>query len=88
MLHSATLLGLFLPPHPVKVQVGRLLSKVLPWIPLPNEVVPENLCRDPQIIRAYKDDPMCFTNITSRWGREMFLKELSTPICSPSTIFR
>ena len=84
MMHSLTppvkcvalsnpLLGLFLPLHPIKIQLGRILSKTIPWMPLPNEVVPENLCRDPKIVQAYKNDPMCFTNITSRWGREMLL---------------
>ena len=52
MMHSLTpkvncvalsnpLLGLFMPPHPIKEQAGRLLSKVLPWLPLPNEVLPK-----------------------------------------------
>ena len=82
MMHSLTpkvncvalsnpLLGLFMPPHPIKEQAGRLLSKVLPWLPLPNEVLPENLCRDSEIVKKYIDDPLCYSTITARWGREM-----------------
>jgi lysophospholipase len=68
---SNPLLGLFTPPPQLKVFFGRLASKILPKLSLPNELNPEHISRDPKVVSAYLQDPAVFNTITTRWADEM-----------------
>jgi len=45
-------------PNPVTVILGRLAGKVLPHKQLVNPVLPENVTRDPEVVKSLTDDPL------------------------------
>lgn len=55
----------------LKIAAGRILSKILPWLPLDNEVETRLISRDPAVVAAYEADPLVFGTITPRWFTEM-----------------
>jgi alpha-beta hydrolase superfamily lysophospholipase len=55
-------------PH--LILAARLLSRVLPHFRLPLNVAPEALSRDPEVVEAYRRDPLVETKGTARWGME------------------
>ena len=50
----------------VKVAAGKLLSRVLPRLRLDNELDTSLLCRDPEAVRAYEQDPLVHRKISTR----------------------
>lgn len=68
---SDPLLGVLVKAPPVKVFAGRLLSRILPGLPLGNELDTKLLTHDAEIVRAYDEDPLVFKTITPRWFTEM-----------------
>lgn len=54
-----------------KASAGRLLSSLLPSLPMKNEIPPEHLSRDPEVGKAYLADPLVFDTATPRWYTEM-----------------
>ena len=68
---SNPLLGLTSPPSRGKELAIRLVSRIVPWLKVPNEVDPASLCRDPAIVLRYKQDPLVHNKVSVRWGREM-----------------
>ena len=54
-------------PPAVKVAAGKLLSKILPKLRLDNELDTALLCRDPDAVRAYEQDPLVHRKISTRW---------------------
>jgi alpha-beta hydrolase superfamily lysophospholipase len=50
--------------------VGRFLGLALPTIRLPAGINPERLSRDPEMVRAWREDPLIHTKITGRFFRE------------------
>ncbi|MFC1574599.1 alpha/beta hydrolase [Gemmatimonadota bacterium] len=50
-------------------RLGTALAWTVPWLPLPNGLSPERLTRDPEMIRARKEDPLNHTRITGRLYR-------------------
>ncbi len=50
--------------------IGRFLGVVLPTVPFSAGVSPARLTRDPEMIRAWKSDPLIHTRITGRFFRE------------------
>jgi len=67
---SSPYLRLKLRVSPVKLVAGRLLAKVLPSLPLRNELKPEQLTRDVAIQDATRNDPMYQQIATPRWFTE------------------
>lgn len=60
----------FTPPR-LKVLAGRLLARVLPKLRMPNELDTSGLSRDPEVIKAYVDDPLVHSLISTRWYTSM-----------------
>jgi len=50
--------------------VARFLGIALPGLPLPAGVDPGRLTRDPEMVRAWKEDPLVHTRITGRFFKE------------------
>ena len=68
---SAPLLGIAKQAARWKTASSGVLSAVLPWIPIPNEVDPAELSADPAYVRSYRDDPLVHNRITPRLYTEM-----------------
>jgi lysophospholipase len=68
---SAPLLGIAKQAARWKTASSGILSAVLPWIPIPNEVDPAELSADPAYVRSYRDDPLVHNRITPRLYTEM-----------------
>lgn len=56
---------------PMKLKAARVLSRILPWIPLKNEIDTHLICRDKAVVRDYEADPLVYGTISPRWGMEM-----------------
>jgi alpha-beta hydrolase superfamily lysophospholipase len=54
-----------------KTSGATLLSRLLPALPMKNEIDPSALSRDPAIGAAYMVDPLVFQTATPRWYTEM-----------------
>ena len=67
---SSPYLRLKLRVSPVKLLAGRLLSHVLPSLPMRNELKPEQLTRDVAIQNATRSDPLYQQIATPRWFSE------------------
>lgn len=50
-------------------KLGRFLGIALPNVPLPAGIDPGRLSRDPEMIRAWRQDPLVHTKITGRFFR-------------------
>jgi len=61
---------------------GRFLGVALPTVPLPAGVTPERLTRDPEMIRAWRQDPLVHTRITGRFFRAVE-REQERVLCTP-----
>jgi lysophospholipase len=55
-----------LPPRHV-LWIARLLSWLRPWTMFPSEVDPEDVSRDPAVVRAYAEDPLISRTVSARW---------------------
>lgn len=51
--------------------ISGLLSRLLPTLPIKNEIDARLLSRDPEVGRRYVEDPLVFGSITPRWFTEM-----------------
>jgi alpha-beta hydrolase superfamily lysophospholipase len=56
-----------------KRAVAPALGRLLPRLPLPNDITGEQLANDPSVGKAYFDDPLVLTKTTTRLGAEMLL---------------
>jgi alpha-beta hydrolase superfamily lysophospholipase len=54
-----------------KLKASGLLSKLLPALPLNNEIPTAHLSRDLSVVRAYEADPLVYPKITPRWFTEL-----------------
>lgn len=63
---SSPWLGTAMPVPRWKVTAANALSKVLPALPFSNGLEPERLSRDPDVVRAYEEDPLVHDVITPR----------------------
>ncbi len=68
---SAPLLGVAVKAPRWKVAAAGTLSKVLPWLPLSNEIDPAELSHDPAYVRSYREDPLNHDKITPRLYSEL-----------------
>lgn len=67
LILSAPYLKLAIIPPATKLLAARVAGKVLPWLPIPNELKPEHLTRDAEIVRATHADPLYIRTVTPRW---------------------
>lgn len=65
------LVGTAFKPARIKVWGGKVLSKLAPSFSMPGEVDPDHVCRDPEVVAAYKADPLVFDLLRARWGMEV-----------------
>lgn len=68
---SCPLLGVAVKLPALKVAGARLLSRLLPSLPMKNEIDPTALSRDLSVGQAYLADPLVFQTATPRWYTEM-----------------
>jgi alpha-beta hydrolase superfamily lysophospholipase len=68
---SAPLLGIAKQAARWKTALSGVLSKVLPWVPIPSEIDPSELSSDPAYVRSYREDPLVHARITPRLYTEM-----------------
>jgi len=55
---------------PLKLKLGRAASKILPRLTLNNEVDPKTLSRMPEVVEAYRTDPLVHNKISLRMYSE------------------
>jgi alpha-beta hydrolase superfamily lysophospholipase len=55
---------------PWLIALARVLSVILPRMPLSPGIGPDALSRDPEVWRAYEADPLVHRRATARWGAE------------------
>jgi lysophospholipase len=65
------LLGVRVEAPAIKLALAGFLSKVLPWLSLSNELDTKHISRDPEVVKAYEQDPRVYSTITPRWYTEM-----------------
>jgi len=68
---SAPLLGIRKEAARWKTALSGVLSAVLPWVPIPNEIDPAELSSAPAYVRSYREDPLVHAKITPRLYTEM-----------------
>jgi len=68
---SAPLLGVRKEAARWKLALSGTLSKLLPRLPLGNEIDPAELSGDPAYVRSYREDPLVHARITPRLYTEM-----------------
>jgi acylglycerol lipase len=54
-------------PSVLTVALARVLSVVAPGLRLPNHVIAERVSRDPDVVAAYRRDPLVSRRVSSRW---------------------
>jgi lysophospholipase len=89
---SAPYLKLAIIPPATKVLAARLVGKVVPWLPIQNELKPEDLTRDVAIQNATRNDPLYIRTVTPRWFVESTQAQLEAMaqairVTSPIFIF-
>lgn len=67
---SSPFLGVGIPVPPVKAALGRVMSAAWPSLAMGSGINPRNLSHDPEVARAYADDPLVFKTATARWFTE------------------
>jgi alpha-beta hydrolase superfamily lysophospholipase len=70
LILSAPYLELALKPSPMKVFTSKMVGKVIPWLPVKNEIQPELLTRDPELQRKVMKDHLYNQVVTPRWFTE------------------
>ncbi len=70
MILSAPYLQLAIVPPKIKVLAAKVVGRVVPWLPVASEITPEQLTRDPELLRQVKKDPLYNRNVTPRWFEE------------------
>ena len=63
---------------PAKEFIAKLLSNIWPSFQVNLGLDPASLSRDPQVIQAYRDDPLVQPFVTARWGAEAMSINKST----------
>lgn len=70
MVLSAPYLRLALKPSKLKIFSSLLIGKVVPWLPVKNELQPGQLTRDPELQHQVAHDPLYNQVVTPRWFSE------------------
>jgi alpha-beta hydrolase superfamily lysophospholipase len=65
------LLGVRVEAPAIKLALAGFLSRFLPWLSLSNELETRYISRDPEVVKAYEQDPKVYSTITPRWFTEM-----------------
>lgn len=54
----------------IKGGAAKVLSSLLPTLTLDNELAPDHLSHDPEVVKAYVEDPLVHRRISTRWFTE------------------
>lgn len=57
-------------PSALLAATARLLSVLAPSLRVPSGVPPESVSHDPQVVAAYRSDPLVSSRVSSRWFTE------------------
>ncbi len=80
---SAAALALAADAPRVRLLVGRLLRFVAPRLAFATGLDPDGLSRDPEVVRAYREDPLVSTRITTSLAAEVVAAiERTAPIAA------
>jgi len=71
LIVSGPALKLSVEVPPVKAALGKLLSGLLPSLALSNELDPNLISHDPEVVRNYVNDPLVHDRISTRLFTEM-----------------
>ncbi len=71
LLLSGPLLQLGMPVPPLKAIVGRVFSRVVPWLSLSTGLDAKGVSRDPEVVAAYLADRLVHDKASTRWFTEM-----------------
>ncbi|HZU82868.1 MAG TPA: alpha/beta hydrolase [Polyangiaceae bacterium] len=71
LMLSAPLLAIAMDVPPLKRLAGKLASRLLPTLALPNGIRSEDITHDAELARAYEKDPLVFHIATARWFSEV-----------------
>jgi alpha-beta hydrolase superfamily lysophospholipase len=76
----------------LKRTLGKMASRAVPYLRVPNEVNPEMISHDIEIVRKYRGDKLVQNKITLRLGAELLdnldnIMELAPKIKTPCLIF-
>ena len=70
LMLSSPYLRLAFKPPPLKVLTATMIGRVVPWLPIKNQLRPEQLTRDPEAQRAVERDHLYNHTVTPRWFSE------------------
>lgn len=68
---SGPLLGVAVEAPWWKTRMAGLLSRIAPGLRLANEIDPDEVCANLDVIERYQADPLNFNQVTPRWYTEM-----------------
>lgn len=49
---------------------GKILSKLAPMVSMPSGLEQDAICKDPQVVKEYINDPLVHDKVTARWFTE------------------
>jgi alpha-beta hydrolase superfamily lysophospholipase len=52
-----------------KVMLSKLLGTIVPKMTLSSGLIPETICRDPEVVTRYVNDPLVHHQVTVGWGK-------------------
>lgn len=81
---SAPYLRLAFKPPRLKVLASRLIGQVIPWMPVPQALIAEELTRDPEAQKRVMEDPLYIHTVTPRWFTESTKAQLEVLKSGPS----
>ncbi len=53
-----------------KEAVGKFVSNILPTLSMTNEIDPSLISHDPEVVKAYENDPLVTRKVSARWFTE------------------
>jgi alpha-beta hydrolase superfamily lysophospholipase len=68
-----------------KKLLGRMFSIIIPSLTMNNELDPADISSDPEVVQAYRDDPLVHDMVTARWYTE-YLDTAEYCLARPSEI--
>jgi alpha-beta hydrolase superfamily lysophospholipase len=71
VIASAPALETAFTPPAWKVALGKLLANWWPALSLPNGLEVDAICRDPEVIRSYRQDPLVHNRLSARLGTDL-----------------
>ncbi|MBM4290295.1 MAG: alpha/beta hydrolase [Deltaproteobacteria bacterium] len=81
---SSPFFGIALPVPLWKRALGRGLSRLIPTLKLPTKISPELVSHDPDVVAAYKTDPLMSYVASARWFTEVLAAHARAPRLAPS----